>query len=37
MYLKKIKIILSIPLALFFLANLFYYPLPAKAEESYKF
>ena len=30
---KKIKIILSIPLALFFIANLFYYPLPAKAKE----
>jgi len=30
---KKIKIILYLPLALFFLANLFYYPLPAKAEE----
>ena len=30
MYLKKIKIILSLPLALFFIANLFYYPLPAQ-------
>ena len=30
---KKLKIILSIPLALFFIANIFYYPLPAKAEE----
>ena len=30
---KKIKIILSIPLALFFIANLFYYPLPAQAKE----
>ena len=36
-YSKKIKILLYLPLALFFLANLFYYPLPAKAEESYKF
>ena len=34
---KKLKIILSLPIALFFIANLFYYPLPAKAEESYKF
>ena len=30
---KKLKIILSIPLALFFIANIFYYSLPAKAEE----
>ncbi|MFH0956172.1 MAG: hypothetical protein V1801_03125, partial [Candidatus Falkowbacteria bacterium] len=30
-YLKKIKIIFFFTLALFFIANLFYYPLPVKA------
>ena len=29
---KKLKIILYLPLVLFFITNLFYYPLPAKAE-----
>ena len=33
MNLKKIKIILYLPFILFFIANIFYYPLPAKAEE----
>jgi len=37
MNLKKIKNILYLPLALFFIANLFYFSLPAQAEESYKF
>jgi len=31
---KKIKILLYLPLALLFIANLFYYPLPVKAEET---
>ena len=33
MNLKKLKIILYLPLALFFIAYLFYYPLPAKAAD----
>jgi len=32
---QKIKIILYLPLALLFIANIFYFPLSAKAEESY--
>ncbi|MFH1233110.1 MAG: pilin [Patescibacteria group bacterium] len=34
MNLKKIKIILSIPLALFFIANLFSFPISVKADDS---
>ncbi|MBU0898019.1 MAG: D-alanyl-D-alanine carboxypeptidase family protein [Patescibacteria group bacterium] len=34
MNLKKIKIILFIPIAIFFIANLFYFPISAKAEDN---
>ena len=34
MSLKKIKIILFIPIAIFFIANLFYFPMSAKAKDN---